>query len=54
MKKNRRSFLKNIFSSLLLFNIFLISSYDKIKFSLPSIKKKKSKDLIWYLDNNDK
>ena len=53
MQKNRRFFLKNFFSSLFLLNIFLVIPYNKIQFQIKKFKKKKDKNLIWYLDESD-
>ena len=53
MLKNRRFFLKNFFSGLFLINIFLIIPYNKIQSQIKKLKKKKDKDLIWYLDESD-
>ncbi len=50
MKKNRRLFFKNFFSSLFLINLLFLTPFNKIQ---SQIKKIKNKNLIWYLDEND-
>ena len=54
MNKNKRTFFKKIFSSLFLINFLLIMPYKQIQYQIIKFKKRKNKDLIWYLDENDK